>query len=52
MASLLTKGEYISSRNGVNKLIMQADGNLVIYCREKAIWSTGTHDQSIKAKVI
>ena len=27
---------------------MQADGNLVIYCREKAIWSTRTYGQSIK----
>ena len=30
---------------------MQADGNLVIYCREKAIWSTRTSDQSIKHMV-
>ena len=30
---------------------MQADGNLVIYCREKAIWSTKTYDQSIKHMV-
>lgn len=46
--SLLEIGQYIVSPNGVNKLIFQGDGNLVIYCREKAIWSTGTYNQPIK----
>ena len=30
---------------------MQADGDLVLYCREKAIWSTKTYGQSIKHMV-
>lgn len=42
-ASALKKGQYIASSNGVMKLIMQKDGNLVIYCRLKPIWSTKTN---------
>lgn len=31
-----------SLRSGAYRLVMQSDGNLVLYGRSKALWSTGT----------
>lgn len=40
--------DAIYSANGADKLVMQSDGNLVIYCEtcvpEKALWSTQTNN--------
>ena len=38
----LYEGETLKSPNGQYKLILQNDGNLVLYDGSKAIWSTGT----------
>ncbi len=39
---MLYKGETLKSPNGQYQLILQNDGNLVLYNGSKAIWSTGT----------
>ncbi len=42
--SILEMGESLSSPNGLYKLIMQHDGNLVLYNQNmNALWSTSTH---------
>jgi surface antigen len=38
----LTAGQYLHSPNGQYELIMQSDGNLVVYASGTAIWSSGT----------
>ncbi len=43
----LAKGESITSNNGAYKLILQDDGNLVLYARDHAIWATGTDGQNV-----
>ena len=35
----LAKGESITSNNGAYKLILQDDGNLVLYARDHVVWS-------------
>jgi len=44
----LTEGDYLESDGGQYKLIMQGDGNLVLYQEGKALWSseTGGHPGS------
>lgn len=40
----LGKGEFITSRNGLYKLILQTDGNLVLYDKlNNPYWSTNTN---------
>jgi len=34
--------QFLTSPNGLNRLIMQADGNLVLYNGGRALWATGT----------
>ena len=43
----LAKGESITSNNGAYKLILQDDGNLVLYARDHAVWATGTDGQNV-----
>jgi len=43
----LAKGESITSNNGAYKLILQDDGNLVLYTRDHAVWATGTDGQNV-----
>ena len=43
----LAKGESITSQNGAYKVILQDDGNLVLYARDRAVWSTGTNGQNV-----
>lgn len=43
----LAKGESITSNNGAYKLILQDDGNLVLYARDQAVWATGTSGQNV-----
>jgi len=38
----LTPGKYLMSQNGFYKLIMQTDGNLVLYNASGALWSSKT----------
>ncbi|KQO62181.1 glycoside hydrolase family 6 protein [Curtobacterium sp. Leaf261] len=40
--SSLTTGQSIARPNGVRRLVMQADGNLVVYIGTRGVWSTGT----------
>jgi len=42
---MLYKGETLKSPNGQYKLILQKDGNLVLYDGGRAIWSAGTQDK-------
>ncbi|MDQ1532147.1 MAG: pseudomonalisin, partial [Microbacteriaceae bacterium] len=35
-------GQYLRSANGQYQLIMQGDGNLVLYTQGRALWSSGT----------
>ena len=46
--SLLPLGQHLVSFNKKVTLEMQTDGNLVIYCRGKAIWQSGTAGTHIK----
>jgi hypothetical protein len=39
---LLQSGQYLASADLQYALVMQSDGNLVLYDRDTAIWSTGT----------
>lgn len=42
LASTLTEGERLVSPDGNSKLVMQSDGNLVIYSGGQAKWASGT----------
>jgi hypothetical protein len=44
----LRPGESIRSPNGRFQLICQKDGNLVLYHRGRAWWSSGTYDRAVK----
>lgn len=41
-AGTLTAGQSLRSPDGATELVMQADGNLVVYRAGRARWSTGT----------
>jgi hypothetical protein len=43
----LAAGQSLSSGDGKYRLVMQGDGNLVIYSPNRAIWSTNTQGRSI-----
>ena len=43
----LRPGEKLKSQNGRYSLILQRDGNLVLYDRGKAIWSSGTQGKRV-----
>ena len=43
----LTLGSTLNSPNGDYSLAMQTDGNLVLYCNKKALWSTNTHGKIV-----
>jgi len=49
---MLYKGETLKSPNGQYKLILQKDGNLVLYDGGRAIWSAGTQDKHINKLVM
>jgi len=49
---ILYKGETLKSPNGQYKLILQNDGNLVLYDGGRAIWSTKTQGKRIKKLVM
>ena len=43
----LEKGGSLTSPNGAYSLILQDDGNLVLYARDQAVWSTDTDGQDV-----
>ncbi|MFB0830309.1 lectin [Brevibacillus laterosporus] len=42
----LVRGQYLKSTNGEYQLVMQDDGNLVLYGRGRALWNSNTHGQA------
>lgn len=47
--SIFKTGDYLQSRNGILKLQLNSNGNLVIHCNYKQIWSSNTSSNSIKS---
>lgn len=43
----LEVGDSLTSPNGAYKLILQEDGNLVLYSGDESVWSTGTNGQKV-----
>lgn len=43
----LNQGEYIQSTDGRYTLVLQGDGNLVLYSLRRALWSSGTHGKPV-----
>jgi nucleoid-associated protein YgaU len=43
----LEKGGKLTSANGAYTLVLQDDGNLVLYARDDAVWATGTNGQDV-----
>jgi hypothetical protein len=48
----LVRGQWLKSNNGEYTLILQDDGNLVLYGRGKALWNTNTHGLAAKNLVM
>ena len=44
----LLLGQSLTSPNGVAKLVMQADGNLVVLCHGASTWQSGTGGMDIR----
>ena len=43
----LEVGDFLTSPNGAYKVILQEDGNLVLYSGDESVWSTGTNGQNV-----
>ncbi|WP_029114058.1 LysM peptidoglycan-binding domain-containing protein [Mycobacterium sp. URHB0044] len=43
----LEVGQRLTSRNGAYELVLQDDGNLVLYAGEESVWSTGTNGENV-----
>ncbi|TPG33753.1 LysM peptidoglycan-binding domain-containing protein [Mycolicibacterium hodleri] len=43
----LEVGQSLTSQNGAYKLILQDDGNLVLYAGDDSVWSTGTNGKNV-----
>lgn len=43
---IMNSGQSLTSGDGRYKLVLQGDGNLVLYSPTRALWSTGTHGRS------
>jgi hypothetical protein len=58
MADRLNAGEYLDldqslwSANGVYRLILQADGNLVLYDDQRSLWASNTEGRRVNAAVM
>ncbi|KAK9919091.1 hypothetical protein WJX75_009330 [Coccomyxa subellipsoidea] len=48
----LNAGQTLKSPNGQSKLVLQADGNLVLYKGGNAVWSSGTDRSNEKPAVL
>ena len=46
----LTPGQFL--QNGNSKLILQQDGNLVLYRGTKVLWSTGTNKVAVRDAIM
>ncbi|MGX9672766.1 LysM peptidoglycan-binding domain-containing protein [Mycobacterium sp. HM-7] len=44
----LEVGQSLTSNNGAYRLVLQDDGNLVLYTGEQSVWSTGTNGQDVQ----
>jgi len=44
----LLRGESMYSNNGIYRLIMQDDGNLVLYKSSQALWASGTYGRAVR----
>jgi pseudomonalisin len=44
----LLRGQSLYSNNGLYQLILQDDGNLVLYKSSKALWASGTDGKAVK----
>jgi len=51
-SQMLYKGESLKSANGRFELTLQNDGNLVLYEKGKAIWSSETNGKNAKKLVM
>jgi hypothetical protein len=43
----LTKGQWLRSNNGQYTLVMQDDGNFVLYGRGRALWASNTEGRAV-----
>jgi nucleoid-associated protein YgaU len=43
----LAQGESLTSKNGAYRVVLQDDGNLVLYSGDTAVWSTETNGQNV-----
>jgi len=48
----LTKGQFLTSNNGKYQLILQEDGNLVLYRVGRALWSSRTNNKAVSRCVM
>ncbi|KIU16854.1 LysM peptidoglycan-binding domain-containing protein [Mycolicibacterium llatzerense] len=44
----LDVGQSLTSNNGAYRLVLQDDGNLVLYTGEQSVWATGTNGQGVQ----
>ncbi len=49
---MIYQGEALKSPNGRFKLVLQNDGNLVLYDRGRALWSSGTNGKNARKLVM
>lgn len=48
----LTRGQWLKSNNGQYTLVLQDDGNLVLYGRGQALWHSKTHGLAVRELVM
>ena len=44
---ILAKGKHLASRNGIYKLYLRGNGNLVLTCQERSIWASSTSNKNV-----
>jgi len=44
----LEVGQELTSNNGAYRLVLQDDGNLVLYAGEQSVWATSTNGQDVQ----
>ena len=44
---ILARGKYLQSRNGRYKLYLRKNGNLVLTCKERPIWTSFTSNSTV-----
>jgi hypothetical protein len=48
----ITRGEQLTSPDGSHRLILQEDGNLVLYSGDRAVWYTNSDGIAVKELVM